>query len=310
MGLVEALPLPQRLPPAWAHALAAYSAHLSDERMLAAHSVAAYERDARQLAGFCSEFGIADPEEVVPLVLRRYLSALGAAGYARASIGRKAAAARSLFRLLAQRGLVTTDPAVHLGTPKSGRRLPKALRPSQVAALLGACDLRTAIGLRDRALLELLYSSGARVSEATGLDPDDIDFGAGAVRLLGKGDKQRLVPLAEPACQALERYLGGGRPELANQSSPPAVFLNTRGARLSPRDARTAVARAASRAGLGAVSPHALRHSYATHLLEGGADLRSVQELLGHAALSTTQVYTHVSRDHLRSSYERAHPRA
>jgi integrase/recombinase XerD len=156
----------------------------------------------------------------------------------------------------------------------------------------------------------MLYASGARVSEAVGLDVDTVDLAAGAVRLFGKGAKQRLVPLGEPACVAIERYLHDGRTALAGASTPAALFLNSKGERLGVRDAREAVDRAARAAGLGRVTPHTLRHSYATHLLEGGADLRAVQELLGHVALSTTQIYTHVSREHLRSTYEHAHPRA
>lgn len=300
------------LPPAWQHALAAFAVHVRDERMLAARTVTAYLGDAAQLARFCAGFGIDDPAEVEPLVLRRWLAALTAAGYARTSLARKAAVTRGLCGFLARRGLAERDAAAGLGTPRAGRRLPRALRPDQVAALLGAPDASTPTGLRDRALLELLYASGARVSEAVGLDGDAVDLAAGLVRLLGKGSKERLVPLGEPACQALERYLGEARPNLAAASPqpPPAVFLSARGRRLSPQDAGVIVGRAAAAVGLGRVTPHMLRHSYATHLLAGGADLRSVQDLLGHVALGTTQIYTHVTRDHLRSSYERAHPRA
>ncbi|HVM00944.1 MAG TPA: tyrosine recombinase XerC [Egibacteraceae bacterium] len=306
--------VPGRLPPAWEHALAAYRIHLCDERMLADHSVAAYTRDARQLAQFCAGFAIDDPDEVAPLVLRRYLASLVADGYARASVARKAATARSLFALLRRKGLVEDDPAAALGTPKVGRGLPRVLRPDQVRALVAAPDPATPMGLRDRALLELLYASGARVSEAVGLDLDAVDLSAATARLHGKGAKQRLVPLGEPACLALRRWLDEGRGAvLAAVPAPPAaaaVFVNSRGARLSPRGAYTVVERAGRDTGLGRVSPHTLRHSYATHLLEGGADLRSVQELLGHVALSTTQNYTHLSREHLRASYEHAHPRA
>jgi site-specific recombinase XerD len=302
--------IPDVMSPAWRHALAAFVTHLRDERGLAEHTVAAYERDARQLAGFCDAFGIVDPDEVEPLVLRRWLAHLADRRYARASMARKAAAARSLFALLARKGLVAGDPAVDLGTPKGHRRLPRVLRRDQVAALLEAPPATTPVGLRDRALLELLYAAGARVAEAVGLDVDGVDLGRGLVTLHGKGDKHRLVPLGEPACLAVERWLHDGRPALATEVSRAALFLGVRGGRLSQRDARTAVQRAALAAGLGPVTPHTLRHSYATHLLEGGADLRSVQELLGHVALSTTQLYTHLSRDHLRSSYEHSHPRA
>lgn len=303
--------LPPELPPAWAAALDVLGVHLRDERMLAGHTVAAYLRDARQLAGFCAAHGIAAPSEVEPLVLRRFLAALAEEGYARASLARKSAAVRGLFALLARRGLVLADPAAALGSPKGERRLPKVLTVAQVERLLAAPDASTPTGQRDRALLELLYASGARVSEAVGLDVDAVDLVGATVRLFGKGSKERLVPLGEPACLALERYLGHGRQaQLVAGHGASALLLNGRGARLGVRDAREAVERAARAAGLGKVTPHTLRHSYATHLLEGGADLRAVQELLGHVALSTTQIYTHVSREHLRSTYERAHPRA
>jgi site-specific recombinase XerD len=305
----------QGLPPAWVHALDVYRSHLRDERMLAAHTVRSYLSDAVQLAGFCAGFGIDDPDEVEPLVLRRHLAQLGAQGYARASVARKAAAARSFFRLAHRRGLVTGDPAGDLGTPKGQRRLPKVLRRDQVDALLRAPDPTTPVGVRDRALLELLYASGARVAEVVGLELGSLELASGTVRLLGKGSKERVVPVGEPACIAVERYLDSGRPILAGrapvgQPRTSALLLNLRGRRLSDRDARTAVQRAGTAAGVGHVTPHTLRHSYATHLLEGGADLRSVQELLGHVATSTTQLYTHVSRDHVRMSYEHAHPRA
>lgn len=303
----------ERLPPAWAHAVDVLETHLRDERMLAAPTVAAYRSDARQLAAFCVGFGIDDPDEVAPLVLRRYLAALAGAGYARASMGRKAASVRALFAELAKRGITAGDPSAALSSPTPDRLLPRVLRPGQVAALLAAPDTATCVGQRDRALLELCYASGARVSELVGLDIDGVDLAAATARLHGKGDKERLVPLGHPACEAVERWLADGRPALCAQvddAHPRALFLGVRGGRLSDRGARAVVERAAVAAGLGRVSPHTLRHSYATHLLEGGADLRSVQELLGHVVLSTTQTYTHLSREHLRSSYEEAHPRA
>lgn len=304
--------LPAGLPSSWQTAVDAFTAHLRDARGLAEHTVAAYRRDAQQLAGFCAEFGIASPDEVAPLVLRRFLGALGEQGYARASVARKAASVRSFFAFLLRRGLVAADPAATLGTPRAERRLPRVLRADQVLALLQAPDASTPVGQRDRALLELLYASGARISEALGLDVGDVDLSRGTLRLLGKGDKPRLAPLAAPAAASMAAYLAEGRAALLDgvAAQQTAVFVNQRGRRLSPRDARTAVQRAATLAGVGPVSPHTLRHSYATHLLEGGADLRSVQELLGHVALQTTQIYTHLSREHLRRSYEHAHPRA
>ena len=301
------------LPPAWTAAIALYEVHLRDERMLAGPTVAAYLSDVRQLAGFCVGFGIDNPDQVEPLVLRRWLGALAAESYARTSLARKTAAVRTFFGLVHKRGMVPTDPALQLSTPKVGRRLPKALRRDQVEALLAAPDAATPVGLRDRAALELLYASGARVSEVAGLDVDAVDLAGATARLFGKGSKERIVPLGEPACIAVERWLSDGRPEMSSSSSsspPPALFLSRGGTRITDHDLRAAVRAAARTAGLGSVTPHMLRHSYATHLLEGGADLRSVQELLGHVALSTTQIYTHVSRDHLRASYDHAHPRA
>lgn len=301
----------QELPPAWAAAVDAYAVHLRDERMLADLTVTAYLSDIRQLAGFCAGFGIDDPSEVESLVLRRWLGALASESYARTSLARKTAAARTFFTLALRRGLVAADPSLQLSTPKVGKRLPKALRRDQVDALLRVPD-ETPAGLRDRAALELLYASGARVSEIAGLDVDAVDLASATALLFGKGSKERLVPLGEPACVAIERWLSDGRPVLLEQAptATPALFVSQRGARLSAHDLRAIVRAAAARAGLSNVTPHTLRHSYATHLLEGGADLRSVQELLGHVALSTTQIYTAVSRDHLRNSYDHAHPRA
>lgn len=286
--------------------------HVEREQGLAAHTVAAYRRDARHLAEFCAGHGIDDPGEVTRTVLRRFLSHLGERGYAGATMARRATVARRLFGFLVRREILADDPTTSLGTPRTGESLPRVLRPDQVATLLDAPDGTTPAGLRDRALLEFLYGTGARVSEACGLDLEDLDPRDRLVRLRGKGGKQRLVPLGEPAIDAVDRYLDDARPLLAagrgHGRVEPAVFLNTRGERLGARDARTAVARAATEAGLGRVTPHTLRHSYATHLLEGGADLRTVQELLGHASLATTQRYTHLSRGRLREIYTLAHP--
>jgi site-specific recombinase XerD len=299
------------LPPRWTDALDLFERHLRDERGLASATVAAYGRDAYQLAAFCAGFAIDDPDEVEPLVLRRHLAQLAAGGYARASLARKTAALRMLFRLLARRGYVRQDPSALLASRKEHSRLPKALRRDAVERLLAVHDRETPQGLRDVALIELLYASGARVAEAVGLDLRALDLAQRLVRLDGKGDKQRIVPLGEPAAGALSRWVRDGRPALANATSPAAaLFLGTRGGRLSPRAAYEIVERAGKRAGIGHVTPHTLRHSYATHLLEGGADLRTVQELLGHTALSTTQVYTHVSLAHLTDTYRQTHPRA
>ena len=299
------------LPAAWLDAVERFEIHLRDERGLAPLTSQAYLRDVRQLAGFCAEFGIDDPAEVEPLVVRRWLGQLVSEGYARTSMARKTAAVRVFGAWAQRRGVVDADPARLLSTPKKGQRLPKALRTDQVAALLNAPQPDTALGVRDRATLELLYASGARVAEVAALDVDAVDLAEATVRLFGKGSKERIVPLGEPACVAHERWLER-RGELlgAGGVQSAALLLTRRGARMSANDIRRVVTTAATHAGLGRVTPHMLRHSYATHLLEGGADLRSVQELLGHVALSTTQIYTSVSRDHLLSRYEHAHPRA
>lgn len=298
-------------PQAWASALEMFARHLGAERGLAENTVAAYTRDAAQLADWCADFAIVDPDEVTLQVLRRFLADQRRQGRARASIARKRAAIRSLYGLLLRRGVVSSDPAALLDVPKLDRRLPKVLRIDQVSRLLDHPDGSSPLGLRDRVALELLYATGARVSELTGLDIDAVDLPQARVRLHGKGDKQRLVPLGEPAADAVRRWLSDGRPALVGPDSGRALLLARRtGDRVSRDAVYRLVRRHAMEAGLGHVTPHLLRHSYATHLLEGGADLRSVQELLGHVALATTQTYTHVSRAHLREAYTQAHPRA
>lgn len=298
----------RELSPGWERAISTLRMHLSGERGLSVNTVDAYDRDARQLAGFCAGFEIVDPEEVTGLVLRRFIAELGRQGYARGSLARKAASVRTLFSVLAMRGLIDDDPSAGMATSRSGRSLPRVLRTDEVERLLAVPD-ETPVGLRDRALLEFLYASGARVSEAVDLDEGALDLDAGAVRLHGKGDKERIVPLGGPVRVALVRWLRVGRPAFVDGPTH-VVFCAETGQRLHQRTVRHLVGRHAAAAGLTKVTPHTLRHSYATHLLEGGADLRSVQELLGHAALATTQIYTHVSREQLRTAYERAHPRA
>lgn len=298
-------------PPAqWREALEVLRRHLRDERGRSANTVDAYVGDARQFADFCAGFGIVDPDEVEPLVVRRWLAGLDGQGYARASVARKASALRRWFDVLARRGIVATDPTARLGTRSPGRRLPTVLQPQQVEALLDAAGRGERTGRRDRAVIELLYGAGARVSELVGLDLDALDLEQAQVRLLGKGGRQRVVPLGEPAVDALRAWLSHARQAYVPAAGESAVFLSTTGRRLSVRSVRTIVDRVARQAGLPHTTPHTLRHSFATHLLEGGADMRSVQELLGHASLTTTQIYTHVSRAHLQRSYEQAHPRA
>ncbi len=299
------------LPPAWAETIAAFARHVGADRGRSPNTVAAYRRDTAGFAEFCVANGVDHPDEVRLGLLRRYLAHLAERGYARSTAARRASSLRSFFAFLAREGYVHEDPAQLLATPKQGRSLPRVLRVDQVVALLTTPDVGTPVGTRDRVLLELLYATGARVSEACGLDLRAVDLDDGLVRLHGKGDRTRLVPLGEPAADALRAYLGGGRPVLSRRSpvTTDALLLNTRGARLGVRDARTVVTDTARQAGLGHVTPHTLRHTYATHLLEGGADMRSVQELLGHASLATTQRYTHLTRGRLVEIYQRAHPR-
>lgn len=298
------------LAPAWRAAVAMLVDHLELERGRGEHTVDAYRRDATDLGRTCTDWGIDHPGEVELLTLRRYLASLTERGYARATIARRASVVRSLFALLKRRGVVERDPATLLASPKQGRHLPRVLRVDEVGRLLDAPDPATPVGLRDRALLELLYASGARVGEACGLDVGGVDLPQAQVRLFGKGAKERIAPIGQPAVLALRTYLDLARPELANGTAEDALLLNTRGERLGTRDARTAVERAGIQAGVGHVTPHTLRHSFATHLLESGADVRVVQELLGHASLATTQRYTHLSRGRLREVHALAHPRA
>jgi len=304
----EVPPVPN--PHAWDDAIELLVEHVALERGRRATTVAAYRSDARDLARTCLGWGIERPDEVELATLRRYLAVLAERGYARSTAARRASSLRVWFGLLERRGIVPRDPTLLLATPKQGRHLPRVLRVDQVGKLVEAPPADTSVGRRDRALLELLYATGARVAEACGLDLAGLDHDQQLVRLDGKGGKQRIVPLGEPAIDALDAYLAHGRAELAAGVTSDALFLNTRGTRLGTRDARTAVERAGALAGLGHVTPHTLRHSYATHLLEHGADVRQVQELLGHASLATTQRYTHLSRGRLREVHAAAHPRA
>jgi integrase/recombinase XerC len=306
---------PDGLAPASRHALEAFVAHLRDERGLSAHTVSAYRRDMTQFLQFAGRAGVTDPAQVEPLLLRRFLALQRTRGLAAASIARKAAALRTGFRFLARRGLVADDPAAGLGVPRGPRRLPVVLKPRQIDRLLAGPDPVDPVGLRDRAILELLYATGIRVGELCGLRLGDVDLAADTVLVLGKGAKQRVAPFGEPARVALLDYLVKGRaamlPGPDRESDREALFFNRRGRPMTQRDVRGMLERYRVAAGAPAgTSPHTLRHSYATHLLEGGADLRAVQELLGHVALTTTQTYTHVSNERLRRVYEQAHPRA
>ena len=306
--------------------LQGYLDHLTIERGVAANTLSSYRRDLRRYSKHLSDRGIHDLAKVAEDDVSEFLVALrrgdpdsGTAALSAVSAARALIAVRGLHRFAAAEGLADLDVARAVRPPTPGRRLPKSLTIDQVLALLeGAGGDSSADGpltLRNRALLELLYSTGARISEAVGLDVDDIDTHARSVLLRGKGGKQRLVPIGRPAVQALDAYLVRGRPELARRgrqtSAPPAIFLNVRGGRLSRQSAWQVLQDAAERAGItSGVSPHMLRHSFATHLLEGGADVRVVQELLGHASVTTTQIYTMVTVHALREVWAGAHPRA
>ncbi|HMJ03012.1 MAG TPA: tyrosine-type recombinase/integrase, partial [Conexibacter sp.] len=233
------------------------------------------------------------------------------AGQAPSTVARKLASLRALFRTLVEHGLLEQNPADLLSAPRREQRLPRVLKAAEVAALLDRIPADTALALRDRALFELAYASGLRAEELVKLDVDAIDFDGERVRVEGKGDKTRIVPTGEPALRAIERYLARGRPALLTADATGALFLSKSGRRLATSDVRRRLrVWARQAAGVAGASPHALRHSFATHLLDGGADLRSIQELLGHASISTTQVYTRVESARLRTAYARSHPRA
>jgi integrase/recombinase XerD len=291
--------------------------HLTVERGLSRHTVEAYRRDLRRYGRFLRKRGVEDPTGAGESDIEAFLADLSESEYVpgrryrASSIARTLAAVRSLHRFLLQEGDVGTDPAEGVARPKVPRTLPKPLSVDEVGALVAAPGEDGVVALRDRALLETLYGAGLRISELVGLDVDDVDIEEGSVRAVGKGSKERVVPLGRYGVRALDRYLVRARPMLAATGSGPALFLNQRGGRLTRQGCTNIIKAAARRAGLRKrVTPHVLRHSFATHLLEGGADVRVVQELLGHASLSTTQIYTLVTKDRLREVYFSSHPRA
>ena len=270
----------------------------------------AYGADLRQFAAWASAQH-ADPTAVTHRTLRRYASALSERRYAPASVARKLAALRSFFGMLREHGDIAANPADLLAAPKLGSELPAVLAPEQVARLLDRIPASTPLELRDRALFEIAYASGLRAEELVKLDTTSVDFDAEQLRVEGKGDKTRMVPAGEPALAALARYLERARGALSHGADEPALFLSKSGRRLSTSDIRRRLSVWSRHAAMqGAVHPHVLRHSFATHLLEGGADLRTIQELLGHASVSTTQTYTRVESARLKVAYARAHPRA
>ncbi|NLG83678.1 MAG: tyrosine recombinase XerC [Firmicutes bacterium] len=282
-------------------------------RGMAMRTVVAYETDLLQFARFMAARGLAAPEEVTHLVVREFLARLKEEGLAKSSVGRKLAALRSFFKYLQRRGHLAHNPMMGVATPRKEKRLPRFLSPEEVELLLAACKDGTPLARRDLAILELLYATGIRLSELVGLNLEDVDFSLACVRVMGKGGRERIVPMGRLAMAACEDYLRFVRPLLLGQgnSAERAFFLNRLGTRLSGRSVQRILARALARVALiRQISPHALRHSFATHMLENGADLRSVQELLGHANVSTTQLYTHVTRERLTTVYKKAHPRA
>lgn len=287
----------------------AFLAALEGERGVSSHTLTGYGRDLRHFARFLSGERVTVWSAVTPQVARRYVATMDRR-YARSSVSRRLSALRTFYKYLYREGMVSRNPLVLVGTPKQPRRLPKFLTPHEVAALLAAPDVTTPIGLRDRALLEVLYATGLRVGELTSLRRGDLPS-SDEIRIMGKGRRERIVLLTGAAQDALRRYVNEARPSLARHRVVDAVFLNARGGPLSDRGVRVIVDRHIRKVAFDRrISPHALRHTFATHLLDGGADLRSVQELLGHASLATTQIYTHVSRDWLKRVYDRSHPRA
>jgi integrase/recombinase XerC len=330
-------PLPRRIQAA----LDGFERHLAAERGLSPHTVRAYTGDVRSLLEHAAQSGITSPGGLDITVLRRWLASQYGTGHARATLARRAAAARTFTAWACAGGWLSRDPGPLLGTARIRRRLPQVPRQDQMAAVLAAAGSPTGLAsdtgegsgrssgdsrasgrssgrereaelaLRDAAIMELLYATGIRVSELCGLDVDDLDEGRNTVRVLGKGSRERTVPVGLPAVRAVAAWRRAGRPALARPGSGPALFLGARGHRMDPRTARRVVhARLAAVAGVPDSGPHGLRHAAATHLLEGGADLRSVQEILGHASLASTQIYTHVSVERLTAAYRQAHPRA
>ncbi|MFL6061413.1 MAG: tyrosine recombinase XerC [Marmoricola sp.] len=305
----------QDLPEEFAVALAAYERHLVSERNLTPHTVRAYLGDLTVMLGHAAALGCTRLDDLDIRTLRSWLANQQTLGKARTTMARRATAVRVFSAWALRTGRASTDPGAQLGSPKAHKPLPPALDVAQARALLDTAAVRAddggAIGLRDVAILELLYATGARVGELCGLDIDDVDRGRRVVRVFGKGRKERTVPYGLPADRAVQRWLEEGRPALFAPGSGAALFLGARGGRIDQRTVRAMVHRRLEDVpGAPDLGPHGLRHTAATHLLEGGADLRTVQELLGHASLATTQIYTHVTTDRLRKAYHLAHPRA
>ncbi|MBC9224729.1 tyrosine-type recombinase/integrase [Aeromicrobium sp. 636] len=300
---------------AWARTLADYERHLCEERDLSEHTVRAYLTDLASLAEHATLLHVADPAELTIRTLRSWLANLQTRGRARTTMARRSTAARVFTAWLERTGRATSDAGALLAAPKAHRTLPPALNQidmrAVVDAIVDSVEDDGPTGLRDLAIIEMLWATGVRVGELVGADVDDLDTSRRVLRVLGKGAKERMVPYGVPAADALSAWLERGRPALAVAGSGPALFLGARGGRIDARVVRRIVhERVAAVPDAPDVGPHGLRHTAATHLLEGGADLRSVQELLGHASMGTTQIYTHVSADRLRAAFTQAHPRA
>jgi integrase/recombinase XerC len=303
------------LPEVFARALAGYERHLVSERDLSAHTVRAYLGDIESLLLHAGRLGVDRLDDLDLRTLRSWLANQQTRGKARTTLARRATAARVFTAWLARTGQVSADPGSSLGSPRAHKTLPGVLRADEARDLLEAAtalaDDGSPLGLRDVAMLELLYATGIRVGELVGLDVDDLDHDRQVLRVLGKGRKERTTPFGHPAARAVDRWVALGRPALQVPGSGAALFLGARGGRIDQRAVRELVHRRLRDVpGAPDLGPHGLRHTAATHLLEGGADLRSVQELLGHASLATTQLYTHVTTDRLRQAYRQAHPRA
>ncbi|HUU63983.1 MAG TPA: tyrosine recombinase XerC [Dehalococcoidia bacterium] len=288
-----------------------YIRYLEVERHASPYTVRNYTHDLRHFLEFLNMENVATLEDVDRKLLRRYIASLQEQGFEKSSLSRKLSALRSFYFYLMQRNFTSSNPLLTVSSPKLEKRLPSFLSSNEVVRLLETPVTTTPQGQRDRAMLELLYASGIRVSEIVGLDLENVNIEAHEVRVWGKGSKERMVLMGKPAATALDRYIHNGRRELQGNSSTNALFINRYGKRLSERFLQKAISRYALAAGLGKrVFPHMMRHSFATHLLDGGADLRVVQELLGHANLATTQIYTHVTQSQARKVYLAAHPRA
>jgi integrase/recombinase XerC len=294
----------------------AYAHYLANEKALSTHTVRAYLGDLDSFVEHLGNNGVTEMSEINLPLIRSWLATQQVRGGARTTLSRRATSIRLFTKWAAKRGYLATDIGATLASPKPHRTLPGVLTQSDAVTALDsmatrAAEFDTPTSIRDVAIVELLYATGARVSEVCGLDLEDLDFHRNTIRVLGKGNKERMIPMGAPAVKALNTYINEARPQLLSEKSARALFLGARGKRIDQRAVRTIVYEALSALeGVERMGPHALRHSAATHLLEGGADLRTVQEILGHSSLATTQIYTHVSTERLRQAFKQAHPRA